>query len=105
MARLIQKQVKEPLSEELLFGKLENGGTAKLDVKDNEFIIECTSAAAKKEEGEAAPPPPPLPVKKAEAPVTLPPEEEPAAPAKVEEKAAESFSMNLADEIIKDAGS
>lgn len=41
MARLIQKKVKEPLSEELLFGKLENGGKAVIEVKDNDIVLVC----------------------------------------------------------------
>jgi ATP-dependent Clp protease ATP-binding subunit ClpA len=44
MARLIQKKVKEPLSEELLFGKLEHGGHAKIVVKDDEIALDCTAA-------------------------------------------------------------
>ena len=32
MARLIQEQIKKPLAEELLFGKLSNGGHVKVTV-------------------------------------------------------------------------
>jgi ATP-dependent Clp protease ATP-binding subunit ClpA len=32
MARLIQEQIKRPLAEELLFGKLANGGTVRVGV-------------------------------------------------------------------------
>jgi ATP-dependent Clp protease ATP-binding subunit ClpA len=41
MARLIQEEIKKPLAEELLFGKLASGGTVKLSLKDNkiDFII------------------------------------------------------------------
>lgn len=42
MSRLIQKKVKEPLSEELLFGKLEHGGLAVVEVKDNDIVITAT---------------------------------------------------------------
>ncbi|MBX9686805.1 MAG: AAA family ATPase, partial [Candidatus Obscuribacterales bacterium] len=41
MARLIQKKVKEPLSEELLFGALEHGGSAAIQVKENDIVIEA----------------------------------------------------------------
>ncbi len=44
MGRLIQQKVKEPLSEELLFGKLEHGGTVEVAVKDNEIHLNCTAA-------------------------------------------------------------
>jgi ATP-dependent Clp protease ATP-binding subunit ClpA len=39
MARLLQEQIKRPLAEELLFGKLANGGTVKIGVsKDGEKL-------------------------------------------------------------------
>ena len=41
MARLVQTTLKVPLAEELLFGKLENGGTARIDVRDGEIAIDC----------------------------------------------------------------
>ena len=44
MARLIQKKVKEPLSEELLFGALEHGGHATIVVKDNEISLDCKAS-------------------------------------------------------------
>ena len=42
MARLIQEHIKRPLAEELLFGKLSNGGHVSVSVEDNKlkFIIE-----------------------------------------------------------------
>ncbi|MBI1270006.1 ATP-dependent Clp protease ATP-binding subunit ClpA [bacterium] len=39
MSRLIQQKIREPLSEELLFGKLEDGGTAKVTIKDDDIEI------------------------------------------------------------------
>lgn len=42
MSRLIQKSVKEPLSEELLFGKLENGGYARVELRNDEIFINCS---------------------------------------------------------------
>lgn len=44
MGRLIQQKLREPLSEELLFGKLQNGGSVEIDAKDNEIVITCTEA-------------------------------------------------------------
>ncbi len=41
MSRMIQQKIREPLSEELLFGKLQNGGTAKVSIKDDEIQIKC----------------------------------------------------------------
>jgi ATP-dependent Clp protease ATP-binding subunit ClpA len=39
MSRLIQKQIKDPLADEILFGKLKMGGTVGIDVKDNELVF------------------------------------------------------------------
>jgi ATP-dependent Clp protease ATP-binding subunit ClpA len=40
LARLIQEKIKKPLAEELLFGKLEKGGTAQVRVsKDDELAF------------------------------------------------------------------
>jgi ATP-dependent Clp protease ATP-binding subunit ClpA len=41
MARVVQQQIKQPLAEELLFGKLEHGGTVQVDVKDGALSIAC----------------------------------------------------------------
>ena len=48
MGRLIQEKVKQPLAEELLFGKLVNGGEVKVHVKDGALAFEITSAAPKR---------------------------------------------------------
>jgi ATP-dependent Clp protease ATP-binding subunit ClpA len=40
MARLIQDKLKVALADELLFGKLENGGTARVDVANGEIAID-----------------------------------------------------------------
>ena len=44
MARLIQDKIKQPLAEELLFGKLVNGGEVAVHLKDNALLFEITSA-------------------------------------------------------------
>lgn len=43
MARIIQNHVKRPLADELLFGKLANGGTLSLSVKDDELQLDFES--------------------------------------------------------------
>lgn len=40
MARLIQDRVKKPLADELLFGKLANGGHVKVSEKNDELVFE-----------------------------------------------------------------
>ncbi|RYE81514.1 MAG: ATP-dependent Clp protease ATP-binding subunit ClpA [Myxococcales bacterium] len=51
MARLVENEVKRPLSEELLFGKLENGGHVVVD-RDGDKLSFVFTAAAPKPEGE-----------------------------------------------------
>ncbi|WP_133131302.1 ATP-dependent Clp protease ATP-binding subunit ClpA [Legionella yabuuchiae] len=41
MARLIQEHIKKPLAEELLFGKLSNGGHVTIKMKDGKLHFEC----------------------------------------------------------------
>jgi ATP-dependent Clp protease ATP-binding subunit ClpA len=45
LARIIQDQIKRPLGDELLFGKLENGGHVQVDVQDGtvSFSFEATA--------------------------------------------------------------
>ena len=40
MARLVQTKLKEPLADELLFGKLQNGGRVVIGVKDDDITLE-----------------------------------------------------------------
>jgi len=47
MARLIQEKVKQPLAEELLFGKLSSGGEVHVSLKDDKLTFELTPAAPK----------------------------------------------------------
>jgi ATP-dependent Clp protease ATP-binding subunit ClpA len=44
MARLIQEKIKQPLAEELLFGKLSDGGEVQVSVKDGKPAFELTPA-------------------------------------------------------------
>ena len=48
MGRLIQEKVKQPLAEELLFGKLVHGGEVKVHMKDEALAFEITPAAPKR---------------------------------------------------------
>ena len=48
MGRLIQEKIKQPLAEELLFGKLVHGGEVMVHLKDDKLSFEITSAAPRK---------------------------------------------------------
>ena len=48
MGRLIQEKIKQPLAEELLFGKLVHGGEVSVKLKDNALAFEIVPAAPKK---------------------------------------------------------
>ncbi|TIX49171.1 ATP-dependent Clp protease ATP-binding subunit ClpA [Alteraurantiacibacter aquimixticola] len=64
MARLIQEKVKQPLAEELLFGKLAQGGEVHVSVKEDKLAFELTPAppkAAKPKRKKAAKKPDPKP--------------------------------------------
>ncbi|HWI86160.1 MAG TPA: AAA family ATPase, partial [Sphingomonas sp.] len=47
MGRLIQEKIKQPLAEELLFGKLVRGGEVKVRMKDGALAFEIVPAAPK----------------------------------------------------------
>lgn len=47
MGRLIQEKIKQPLAEELLFGKLVHGGEVEVKLKDNALTFAITPAAPK----------------------------------------------------------
>jgi ATP-dependent Clp protease ATP-binding subunit ClpA len=55
MGRLVQEKIKQPLAEELLFGKLVNGGEVKVRIKDNAPSFEITPAAPKASKAKAKP--------------------------------------------------
>jgi ATP-dependent Clp protease ATP-binding subunit ClpA len=55
MGRLVQEKIKQPLAEELLFGKLVNGGEVKVRIKDNAPAFEITPAAPKATKSKARP--------------------------------------------------
>jgi ATP-dependent Clp protease ATP-binding subunit ClpA len=58
MGRLVQEKIKQPLAEELLFGKLVNGGEVKVRIKDNDPSFEIIPAPPKasKKKGKKAEP-------------------------------------------------
>src|SRR5918997_1038534 len=47
MGRLVQEKIKQPLAEELLFGKLVHGGEVKVTIKDDAPTFEIVPAAPK----------------------------------------------------------
>ncbi|KPF75820.1 ATP-dependent Clp protease ATP-binding subunit ClpA [alpha proteobacterium AAP81b] len=47
MGRLIQEKIKQPLAEELLFGKLVHGGEVRVGLKDDDLSFEIVPAAKK----------------------------------------------------------
>jgi ATP-dependent Clp protease ATP-binding subunit ClpA len=47
MGRLMQEKIKQPLAEELLFGKLVHGGEVKVRIKDNTPVFEITPSPPK----------------------------------------------------------
>jgi len=56
MARLMQEKIKQPLAEELLFGKLVDGGEVKVRIKDNQPTFEIVPSPPKAPKGKAAKP-------------------------------------------------
>ena len=47
LARVIQREVRDPLTDEILFGKLENGGTTTIGVADDKLTFEYESPRIK----------------------------------------------------------
>ncbi len=47
MSRLIQDKVKRPLADELLFGKLVQGGRVSIDVRDGDLVVDSQSEPEK----------------------------------------------------------
>jgi ATP-dependent Clp protease ATP-binding subunit ClpA len=54
--RLVDDEVKRPLGDELLFGKLENGGSVEVDAADGKLTFKLTPAEPKEDEGDDAEP-------------------------------------------------
>jgi ATP-dependent Clp protease ATP-binding subunit ClpA len=47
MARVIQDRIKRPLADELLFGKLVNGGRVSIDVRDDQLVVDAQPESEK----------------------------------------------------------
>ncbi len=47
LSRIIQEKIKRPLAEELLFGKLTNGGIVQIDYRNNEIVFDYSEASPK----------------------------------------------------------
>src|SRR6185295_10613661 len=57
LARVIQKDVRDPLTDEILFGKLEHGGTVTIGAAGDELVFEYEGKEpARPQAGEAASP-------------------------------------------------
>jgi ATP-dependent Clp protease ATP-binding subunit ClpA len=41
MARIIQENIKRPLADELLFGKLVAGGRVSVDVREDKLVVDA----------------------------------------------------------------
>lgn len=48
LGRVIDKEIKRPLSKELLFGTLKNGGVVNVDVLDGQLTVNCKAKAVRK---------------------------------------------------------
>ncbi|WP_265529198.1 ATP-dependent Clp protease ATP-binding subunit ClpA [Sphingomicrobium marinum] len=82
MARLIQEKIKQPLAEELLFGKLADGGEVMVHVKDGKPDFEIIPAAPKNGRRKKAAPKQAPEAKKAEGKPAKKPAAKKKAPAK-----------------------
>jgi ATP-dependent Clp protease ATP-binding subunit ClpA len=45
MARLIQTEIKAPVAEEILFGRLPSGGAVRIGVEDEKLALRFTASA------------------------------------------------------------
>lgn len=46
LQRVIDQEIKRPLSKQILFGSLKNGGTVTIDFKDGEIMLDCVNEQA-----------------------------------------------------------
>jgi ATP-dependent Clp protease ATP-binding subunit ClpA len=55
LARVVQLHVRQPASEEILFGELSHGGgTIELDLRDDKLVLNCTRAKPAEPQSEPA---------------------------------------------------
>jgi ATP-dependent Clp protease ATP-binding subunit ClpA len=57
LSRIIQEHVKKPLAEELLFGKLQKGGSVLVELEDDKLVFQYPNHKDPKEEGKKTPQP------------------------------------------------
>lgn len=53
MSRLIQQKIKEPLCDEILFGQLEHGGEAVIDVENDQLVVRSTPTSKSSDDAAA----------------------------------------------------
>jgi ATP-dependent Clp protease ATP-binding subunit ClpA len=58
LARTIQKEVRDPLTDEILVGMLEHGGTVTIGVAEDKLTFACEPSAPPAEQGPAESPTP-----------------------------------------------
>jgi ATP-dependent Clp protease ATP-binding subunit ClpA len=46
LGRVIQDEIKKPLGDELLFGKLERGGRVRVDVREGQWVFETVASSS-----------------------------------------------------------
>ena len=46
LQRVIDQEIKRPLSKQILFGSLKNGGNVNIDFKDGELVLDCSNEQA-----------------------------------------------------------
>jgi ATP-dependent Clp protease ATP-binding subunit ClpA len=46
LQRVIDQDIKRPLSKQILFGSLKNGGNVNIDFKDGELVLDCINETA-----------------------------------------------------------
>jgi ATP-dependent Clp protease ATP-binding subunit ClpA len=68
LSRVIQEHIKQPLAEEVLFGKIKKGGTVKVTVKTDEAGNEIGLDLEAIEDGPVVPKPEPAVVERKRAP-------------------------------------
>ena len=52
LARVIQENIKKPLADEILFGKLVQGGHVKVDLKDSKIVFDIDALSGETRPGE-----------------------------------------------------
>ncbi|MCE2515406.1 MAG: AAA family ATPase [Acidobacteria bacterium] len=58
LARVVQSEVRNPLTDEILFGRLENGGTVRIGLRDDALTFDVDAASGNGTPEDASPPAP-----------------------------------------------